>query len=213
ERERPRTRDRPAAADDDPGEDRHHRQHAGREREHETSQIEASERDQEVASQCITEPFLGEKSRVGRSRGAWDGNGSTRGSTGAPATGASRAGKAEEQRLGLRWIAEPRVSTALIGHLERQIERPGRCTGDGHGGDQLVVIDLLLAEVLVGLHLAGGKLRRAELCVRASGFYLDSGAIQVITVSDLPVEPYPVRTVSERIEAERLVGRKEIIGV
>ena len=73
------------------------------------------------------------------------------------------------------------------------------------------MVDLLLAEVLVGLLLAGGQLRSAELRDRGISRELQPAAIEVVTGRDLPLDAHAVRAVGQRGDAERDVGWQELI--
>ncbi len=71
-------------------------------------------------------------------------------------------------------VAQPRLCAALVSHPQRQLQSAAVGARDRHGRRELVVIDLLLAEVLVRFHLAGGELRGAELHVAACRLHLDT---------------------------------------
>src|SRR5207245_11509577 len=75
----------------------------------------------------------------------------------------------------------------------------------------LLLVYLRLAEVLFGFELAARHLGRAELGLTARRAHLDSGAIEVIALGDLPVEPRAVGAIGERIEAERLVRLQKLV--
>jgi hypothetical protein len=75
------------------------------------------------------------------------------------------------------------------------------------------MIDLLLAEVLVGLDLAGRELGGAQLRCGAGRGDLDTRPVQVIAVGDFPVEAHAVTAVGGGVEAKRLVRRQEVITV
>jgi len=76
------------------------------------------------------------------------------GAGGACAGGARARGQIHGHALGNRRVTQARVGTALVGHLQRQLEGAAARPQHRHGGDELVVVDLLPAEVLVGLDLA-----------------------------------------------------------
>jgi hypothetical protein len=88
------------------------------------------------------------------------------------------------------------------------LRRTGR-TDDGHTRNQLIVVDHLFAEVLVGFDLAGREFRRAGSAVVLGD--LDSIPIQVIARRDDPVQAHMRRIGQAGAEPKRLLRGQEII--
>ena len=97
------------------------------------------------------------------------------------------------------------MRAALISHGKLNIGCRVGSPGHGQQADQLEVIDLLLAEVFIGLDDARGQRKAAELNFRAGCFNCEAAPVQVIAVRDLPDEPHAVGPVGEAAEAERLI--------
>src|SRR5207237_10387604 len=117
----------------------------------------------------------GEPVLLGAAAGAPD-----EGARGGRARGGRARGQIHAHGLGNGRVTQARLGTALIGHLQRQLEGTAARPQHRHGGAELVVVDLLPAEVLVGLDLALMHLRRPELRSRVRRHDLYSWAVELL---------------------------------
>ncbi len=103
------------------------------------------------------------------------------------------------------------MSAALVGHFQRHRQLSRRSAGNRHSDHELAVVNLLLAEVLVGLDLALGHFQRAELCLVARRGSFHPRPIEVVTVGNLPDELHVVRAIRKSGEAKGFVGGQEFV--
>ena len=107
-------------------------------------------------------------------------------------------------------VAQTCLGATLIGHGKRHVSCDIGCPCDGQFCDELAVIDLLLAKVLIVLRRAARQLQAAELDFGARGPHRDAALIEVVACGDLPDEPRPVRAVCESIKPKGIIRRKKV---
>ena len=190
-----------AAAEDDPREDRHHGQYAGGEGKQQSCQVEPGEhREQAGIAQKVRKAIL----LAGAGAGA----------SGRAAADRSRPrprGKLHGECLGDGRIAQTLVRAPLIGDFQRQLECAAAGARHGQYGVQLVVVDLLAAEVLVVLHLAVGQLQCTQLRGSALGRDLDARPVEVVALGDLEVQAHAIAALGQCGQAEGLIRLQEVI--
>ena len=83
------------------------------------------------------------------------------------------------------------------------------CYGDGR--NQLLPIDFLGTEVLILVRLALRHFECAELHVGLIAARFDAITVQVVAVSDFPVQLDVIGPVGDSLKVKRLIDRQEII--
>ena len=94
------------------------------------------------------------------------------------------AGSGHAEYPGHRRIADAAIGAALVAQLDIQIHRLRRGAGDRQLAENVAVVDLHLAKVLVGLHLAVREIKHARLRdirLRTRGYLV---LVQVVAVGD-----------------------------
>ena len=114
----------------------------------------------------------------------------------------------EFERLGLRWITQPCVGAALRGGLERH--RPFGCCTQRQLDAQFAMVDLDLAEIGVLLDLARRETGLAQLQPVAFQLKAEALPIQVIAIGNLITQLDGLRISHARTGNKCLVGWQEI---
>jgi len=183
---------------DDAGEDRNHRENAGRQRQAEAGKKKEGEIDPETGI------FQGRGDRAaavaaGSACRRWR---------------ARRIGQLDGQRLALRRIADTGIGAALGGQLELQRQRAGSGALDRQTDRHVLVIDLDLAEILVIVFLALGKVRGAERDRLALDDKPELVAIQVIALGNgvADLDGLRIKRLQRGLEGDRRVEKLFAVG-
>ncbi|MCY1531914.1 hypothetical protein D9M68_671540 [compost metagenome] len=121
---------------------------------------------------------------------------------------AVRGAGGELDHFGFRWIAQALVGATLVGHPQlggRLARRVQRQVDVGYA-----VIHLDIAEVFVGLGLAGGQHRLAQAAVGGFGAELEAMAVEVIALGVGETQFHQAGRAFYQTEAEGLAHGQEI---